>query len=203
MSVLPRRSPFRGSLITGGSEDIYAPLLDGLTQYVQLSEVISIPSGVDFEISVVTSGIPSVAQYSIMSGPSIADFYRTRTDNDGIQTSLAGTYGLNWTGANSDTLLKHKYALKRVGDDISIVVDEIERSTRNTNIGTLAIDRLMRSWTSSIYTSGVVYSLEVSIGGVIATSIAFNQRNASVQLPTVGTISATIVNHTNAMWVKV
>ncbi|MBF4343887.1 hypothetical protein EAY39_24725, partial [Vibrio anguillarum] len=150
MSVLPRRNKFKAALITGGSADKYAPLFDGLTQYVQLSEVISIPVGVDFEISVVASGIPADAQYSIMSGPSIADFYRTRTANDGIQTSLAGTYGLNWTGANNDTLLKHKYALKRVGEDISIAVDGIERSTRSTTVGTIAIDRLMRSWTSSI-----------------------------------------------------
>jgi hypothetical protein len=110
---------------------------------------------------------------------------------------------LNWAGANSDTLLKHKYALRRVGDDISIVVDEIERSTRNTAVGTIAIDRLMRSWTSGIYTAGVVYSLEVSIGGAITTSIAFNQQGEAVQMPTIGTINATIVNHTDAMWVKV
>jgi hypothetical protein len=202
MSVLPRRSPFKAALISGGGVAKYAPLLDGLTQYVQLSEVISMPAGVDFEISVVASGIGSDGYQTIFSGPTIENFYRTLPDGGGIQ-AFAGNYGVSWATSGFATEGNRVYSLIRSGTNLSVKIDGSVRNTRSSSTQSVEIDRLMRGWDTASRTAGVVYSLEVSIGGVITTAIAFNQRNGAVQLPTVGTISAEIVNHTNAMWVEV
>ncbi|TYC93835.1 hypothetical protein [Vibrio anguillarum] len=178
----------------------FAPFFDGLAQYVQLSEAIVIPPNVDFYIEAEVSGIPADAYYSVFSGPTISDFYRTRPNNDGIQTSLSGTYGLNWTSANSDSSARHKYGLSRVGNLYSIIVDDVLRSTRTTDIGAIEIDRLMRMWTLNTHTSGVVYSFKVWLNDSLSLLIEFNQKNQAVQVPSVGSISAMITNHTDAMW---
>ena len=202
MSQSKIRSKIAGKVIGRGGADVYAPLFDGLTQYAQLDSSIIIPEGVDFEISVVASGILLDGYRTVFSGPAVENFYRTIPDGGGVQV-FAGNYGVSWLTSGFKPEDKHTYSLVRIGSDISILIDDDVKASRSTSVESVAVDRLLRSWSTSARTKSLLYSLDVSIGGEKTSSIAFNQKDSAIQAASVGSINATIVNHTPAMWVKV
>lgn len=177
----------------------YYPRFDGLTQYALLSEALVIPAGVDFEIEVVASGLTVDSYQSLFSGPTIDDFYRTLVGGAGVQV-YAGAYAVTWSTAGFDVQPSHSYLLRRVGTVLSIVIDGDVKATRSNSVEQVVVDRLMRSWNTSSHTSGVLYSLKLWLAGSLTSAIEFNQRNQAVQLASVGSVNAEIINHTEAMW---
>lgn len=177
----------------------FAPFFDGLAQYVQLSEAIVIPPNVDFYIEVKMSGLSNNSYQSIFSGPTIDNFYRTLPGGEGIQ-SYAGSYAITWSTSNFDASKTQTYALHRVNNVLSIVIDGESKSSRSNSTQQVVFDRLIRAWTTSAYSSGTLEHFKVSIGGTLTNLIEFNQKNQAVQVPSVGSISAMIINHTDAMW---
>ncbi|EGR4295578.1 hypothetical protein ACPFUU_001548 [Vibrio cholerae] len=203
MGVLSRRSPFKARLL-GGTSNIkkYAPQFDGLTQFIQLSSPWLIGAGQDFEISVVASGLTSSAFQALFSGSSIENFLRTLQNGAGIQCYV-GNYIASWSTSGFDVTTEHKYTLRRVAGTLSIAVDDEVKATRSGSVNAASFDRFMRSWSTSAFTTGVIKSASFELNGQLVSSFNFNQRNSAVQTPTVGAITATIINHTNAMWVEV
>ncbi|PAR35802.1 hypothetical protein [Vibrio metoecus] len=203
MSILSRRSPFKARLL-GGSSNIkkYAPQFDGLTQFIQLSSPWLIGASDDFEISVVASGLTPSSFQSVFSGSSIENFMRTLNAGGGIQCYV-GNFIASWTTSGFDVEAEHKYTLRRTGGIVSVIVDDEVKSTRNGSVNGASYDRFMRSWTTSAFSTGMIKSASFELNGQLVSSFNFNQRNSAIQNPTVGAITATIINHTNAMWVEV
>lgn len=184
----------------------YYPRFDGLTQYALLSEVLVIPAGVDFEIEVVASGLAVDWSQSLFSGPTIDNFYRTLIGGAGVQVYAgvyAGAYAVTWSTAGFDVQPSHSYLLRRVGTVLSIVIDGDVKANKNNSVGQVVVDRLMRSWNTSAHTSGVLYSLKLWLTGSLTSAIEFNQRNQAVQVASVGSVNAEIINHTEAMWEQI
>lgn len=172
---------------------------DGLTQYLRLSAPITIPASADFEVSVEVSGIKTNAYQSIFSGSSINNFFRTLVNGTGIQAYIGGGV-VSWRATGFDVDAFHKYGLKRVGGTVSILVDDVEVASRQNINNEMEIDRLMRSWTTSNYTSGMVKNFKVWINGALTNSIPVNQELSRTQRADTGSVTAEIVNYTDAMW---
>lgn len=179
----------------------YFPYFDGLTQYVLFSEPFIIPAGIDFEIEVVAKGLNSNTYQSIFSGSTVDNFYRLLTNGEGIQV-YAGGYGVTWVTTNFDPAPKRVYSLRRVGTDISILVDGNIATTRSGSTHQVDVDRLMRSWSTSSRTSGLLESFRLYLSGVLTNEIVFNQRDQSVQVASIGNVNATIVDHAESMWMQ-
>ncbi|PAR52829.1 MULTISPECIES: hypothetical protein [Vibrio] len=181
------------------ASELYYPRFDGLTQYALLSSPLVVPAGVDFELEVAVSGLNPSAYQSIFSGSTIDNFFRSLSNGDGIQV-YAGGYVVTWSTTGFNPSARHVYLLKRVGTTISILVDGEVKATRSGSTQAVEVDRLMRSWTTSSYTTGLLESFKLSIAGVLSNAIMFNQRNQNVQQASVGSVNAAIINHTEAMW---
>ncbi|HDL9510412.1 TPA: hypothetical protein PX800_000215 [Vibrio cholerae] len=181
------------------TSELYYPRFDGLTQYALLSSPLVVPAGVDFELEVAVSGLNPSAYQSIFSGSTIDNFFRSLSNGDGIQV-YAGGYVVTWSTTGFNPSERHVYLLKRVGTTISILVDGEVKATRSGSTQAVEVDRLMRSWTTSSYTTGLLESFKLSIAGVLSNAIMFNQRNQNVQQASVGSVNAAIINHTEAMW---
>lgn len=181
------------------ASELYYPRFDGLTQYALLSSPLVVPAGVDFELEVAVSGLNPSAYQSIFSGSKIDNFFRSLSNGDGIQV-YAGGYVVTWSTTGFNPSARHVYLLKRVGPTISILVDGEVKATRSGSTQAVEVDRLMRSWTTSSYTTGLLESFKLSIAGVLSNAIMFNQRNQNVQQASVGSVNAAIINHTEAMW---
>lgn len=181
------------------ASELYYPRFDGLTQYALLSSPLVVPAGVDFELEVAVSGLNPSAYQSIFSGSTIDNFFRSLSNGDGIQV-YAGGYVVTWSTTGFNPSVRHVYLLKRVGTTISILVDGEVKVTRSGSTQAVGVDRLMRSWATSSYTTGLLESFKLSIAGVLSNAIMFNQRNQNVQQASVGGVNAAIINHTEAMW---
>ncbi|OXX29114.1 hypothetical protein B9J92_02475 [Vibrio sp. V08_P9A1T1] len=164
-----------------------------------MSEAIVIPPNVDFYIEVKMSGLSNNSFQSIFSGPTIDNFYRTLPNGAGIQVYVGG-YVVGWATTGFDPAMQRVYSLKRIGSVISILVDGVLMVSKDNATQQVEVDRLMRAWTTSSYSSGTLDHFKVSIGGTLTNLIEFNQKNQAVQAPSVGSISAMITNHTDAMW---
>lgn len=183
-------------------QKVYYPQFDGLTQYILLSSPWIIGASEDFEISVVAGGLTPSSFQALFSGSSIENFFRTLQNGSGFQCYV-GNYIVSWSTSGFDVSSEHKYTLRRVAGTLSIIVDDEVKTTRTGSITAASFDRFMRSWSTSAFTTGVIKSASFKRGGQLVSSFNFNQRNSAVQPPIIGSITATIINHTEGMWVGV
>lgn len=177
--------------------------LDGAMQSWILSEPITMPPNVDYEIG----------------------FYASRALND---TNLLYIFGYSLGNVNrqhrlalSEGVPQKAYGMGFIGDDFNfngdgqftLTHDGTSRITSiyfNTsadvfNDQAITIDRLMGPWmgVDSGYLNGYVRDFYVKVGGVEILRIPLtNKSQGATQLATVGNVNAFMPNYTDAVWRK-
>ena len=192
---------------TASGAKSYVYRLDGLTKYFQLSEPILIPANTNFKLNFTLSGNGTTLE-GLMEGSDL--FLRLLTDaditffNDNAQMNIAGvTFALLTldNGYTRDGTVKKISILRDNGAIYSKINDEDYRLDRSSADGAFSVGTLCRY--STTYFAGLFYDFEVEIDGTVTNRIPLtNKAQGATQLPTVGNVSATIINYTDT-WEEV
>ncbi|EGR2393845.1 hypothetical protein N2L37_001386 [Vibrio cholerae] len=178
------------------SRERYAPYFDGLTQYAVLDKPI-VFSG-DFDISIEAEGLRNDSFQALFSGETVDNFFRLLQGGSGIQCYIGGAI-VSWLTNQFDASQPHHYRLKRVGSVASIGVDGEWKVSREGIQTPLTVTRMMRSWTTSLFTRGQIR--ELIIQGAV---YPLDQKESAIQRSQPDNGNAlTIINHTKAMWRRV
>jgi len=179
----------------------YVARLDGATQYWQLSEPITIPSNVDYEIGFYASRALNDTNLLYIfgySGGNNQDQHRLALSSGSPQMAYGMGFAskeFNFNG-NGQFLLTHSGTSK-------VTYIEFNTYTDAFNDQTITIDRLMGPWlgVDSGYLNGYVRDFYVKVGGVEVLRIPLtNKSQGATQLATVGNIDATMINYTGDEW---
>ncbi|ELR6563592.1 hypothetical protein QRU50_001245 [Vibrio cholerae] len=189
-----RPYPFDESLF---QRTVYAPYFDGLTQFISLSQPLVL-SG-DFDVSIVAFGLKNESYQCLFSDDTIDSFYRTLSSGAGIQCYI-GNGVISWTTTGFDSSKVHKYSVRRTGNITEILIDDAVVTSRTGLSNAFEITRLMRAWTTSAFSQGVVFDFKVYSLGKLVCHFPFHDKGSAIQRSTVGTLTAEIINHTPAMW---
>lgn len=185
----------------------YVYRYDGLTKSIQLSEPILIPANTNFKLNFTLSGGGTTLE-GLMEGSGF--FLRLLTDaditffNENAQMNIAGlTFALLTlvNGYTRDGTVKKISIFRDNGAIYSKINDEDYRLDRSSADGAFSIDTLCLVGQS--YFAGLFYDFEVEIDGAVTNRIPLtNKTQGATQLPTVGNVSATIINYTDT-WEEV
>lgn len=162
----------------------YVARLDGLTQYWQLSDPISLQLGdvVNFGFT----GFENNGAFKRFFGSS--DFILsldTGTDGDKFRLRSALSATVNGSSITSDQTLIPTSGLNEVSVDVGATKD---------------IETLLSLGTNNLL-SAAIYGFKVVRSDTVIHEIPLtNKSQGATQLPTVGSVSATIINYTEAVW---
>ncbi|EJL7929379.1 hypothetical protein NM092_003359 [Vibrio cholerae] len=200
-----RPYPFDESLF---QRTVYAPYFDGLTQYVVFESANDFiaRSDDDFELSI---------SFNRKTWNGGAFAFSTRDgSNYGLNVYLSGNgdAGLGSIGVFGTQLSSTGYAsnvdydvvIRKVGvtwylivngSVVSEKVNQALPALQSANKATLAaLDG------GSFKMNAVVWHVSMKLNGKTLYLMRLDQRNSALQNPVIGSVTANIVNHTNAMW---
>ncbi|OEE50469.1 hypothetical protein [Vibrio anguillarum] len=188
----------------------YYPRFDGLTQYAVISEPspFAIPDGMDFELSfklMRTSWPGGAFAISSRSGSSYGlNIYLSGNGDDGAGS--VGVFGTSLAAVGFSANVEYRISVKRVGSIWSLLVGGNVVAEKETSLAAIPLvtnSTLAALDGGTFKMQGFVYELQLTVGGVLAYALPMNQKPMAVQLPSVGASSATIINHTEAMWEQI
>ncbi|WP_154806995.1 hypothetical protein [Vibrio cholerae] len=189
------------------ASELYYPRFDGLTQYAVISEPspFAISDGIDFELSLKlmrTSWPGGAFALSSRAGTSYGlNIYLSGNGDDGAGS--IGIFGTSLAAVGFYSNVEYQILVKRVGSLWSLFVNGNVVSEKQTSLA--AIPLVTKSTVAALdggtfKMQGFVYDLRLTVGGVLVYDLPMNKKPMAVQLPSVGSSSATIINHTEAMW---
>ncbi len=182
--------------------------LNGFSQYWQLSSPIVIPEGSDFEMEISASRVSTVWGNLIsgtnfrVSARGATGAYSLRVDIDEGGLRGAHTADNTWPSDNQT----RKAVVSRVGSIISVQLDDIDGITTTNYEGPIQVVKLGRDAVigGNDYLKGYAINLRVRINNTLTNSIPLtNKSQGATQLPTVGNVSATMVNYSEDVWEEV
>lgn len=188
----------------------YVYRLDGLTQYYQLSEALSIEADDDYELAIEVPKLePSLNSNSSLIGGnrsgdsgSFATFIYGDSKKIGVQfpTETSIKY------LNSESALKAGEAatikIERTAGTMSLYINDIFERSITDDFSDFNVERF-GSWGNILLYAGAVRGFSLKVNGAIIYEIPLtNKDQGATQLPTVGNVSATIVNYTDS-WEEV
>lgn len=189
----------------GGALEQWVYRTDGATQYWQLSEPVTAPASVDFTFTAYISGTRTSDIEGVFSDSGGSSWIRALNSGQGqdLQMFIGGSfkgasypigYGLRDGNFNL-------FKLSRVGGQLSFSINDSEMKSLGSSNAEFSIDNLFRF--SNQHFAGVIYGFEVEINGVLTNQIPLtNKLQGATQLPTIGSVSATIVGYNENDWEK-
>ena len=163
----------------------YVARLDGLTQAWQFSEPLNLLAGDEIYMSYTDIATDGSRSY----------FFGDEAYRFGIFSTADAvyfdSYGLNST-INGDSIAPEITVIPLIGvNELKLVTT---RSGSPTFLGT-------RVSNSAYKMNGAIFNFKVVRGGVVINEITLtNKSQGATQLPTVGSVSATMINYTEAVW---
>lgn len=181
--------------------------LDGVAQYWQLSEPITIPPSVDFSINLTLSGSNATLE-GLMEGS--AFWIRFLISSDAVFFNKNAQAKM---GSSTFSLLPLGAGVTRDGADKSISILRVDgviyssingsepSRDRSSALDGFTIDS-MGKYVSALF-GGVMSNFSVEIDGTLTSEIPLtNKVQGATQLATVGSVNATMINYTEAVWKK-
>lgn len=181
----------------------YVYRLDGLTKYYQLSDPITIPASTDCAIRFKINGSRDNYEGIFRSADS-SDWLRFTPESIGsnLQGNVAGSFlgGVPYSSLMIRSGQERSFTLRREAGRFYADIDEQSFSLQVIS-GQFSIGVLCEF--GGGYFAGYISDFEVEINGVITNQIPLtNKTQGATQLPTVGNVSATIINYTDT-WEEV
>jgi len=181
----------------------YVYRTDGLTKYYQFSEPIVIPANTDCSISLTMNGSSDTYEGLFRSGDG-SDWFRLIPSSQGnnFQGNLAGAVvsGVPYSSLIVRNGQDRAFTLRRLDGLFYIDIDG-QTFTLSVSSGEFLINVLCEFGGGEF--AGYIKDFQVEIDGVITNQIPLtNKDQGDTQLPTVGDVSATIINYTDT-WEEV
>lgn len=163
----------------------YVARLDGLTQYWAFSEPLDLLSGDEIHLSYTDIATDGSRSY----------FFGDDTYQFALFSTVDGVYFDGYETAstvNGDAIINEVTEIPVSGiNGLKMVIARIgtaERIGSSPDAGTVKMN-------------GAIFNFKVVSGGVVINEIPLtNKSQGATQLPTVGSVSATMVNYTEAVW---
>jgi len=181
----------------------YVYRLDGLTKYYQLSDQIVIPASTDCAIRFTLNGTSDNYEGLFKSADG-SDWFRLIPSSQGsnFQGNLGGTFisGVPYSSLTVRNGQDREFTLRRLAGRFYIDVGG-QSFTLSLSSGSFSISALCEFGGDEF--AGYIKNFEVEINSVITNQIPLtNKTQGATQLPTVGSVSATIINYTDT-WEEV
>lgn len=188
-----------------GNQFGWAAELNGNGQYYQLSRPLKLPAGSNFRVSfrIKGSGTGFEGLFEHSARDSTWMRFLSTSNNDNVQGFDGVSYfsGVSRTSLDLRDGVTRKLSIFREAGVLYFQVDDSAAEvSRNTN-ASWEFDRLCKF--SNTYFEGLFYGFEVEIDGELVLQLPLTNKNqGDAQLPSVGTITATLVNYNDSVWKK-
>ena len=205
---------FALSLVAKGvaSRVNYVARLDGATQHWELSEPITAEDGDDFSLKIKADRGVRTAGCFLMTSMSGGD-YGINIYSTGDYSTGAGKLSIFGLGnspsvENLDSFTNLDVEVERVSGVWTLTVNGVSDTKTPTSeppaIASSTATNLGRRVSGSFYSDGYISDFEFSKNGVVINKIPLtNKPQGATQLATVGSVNATMINYTEAVWEEV
>lgn len=170
----------------GGDSANYVARLDGLTQYWQFSDSINLTANDIIELSFIGGDVSNA--FAMFYESDSGDFYISVT-SDTVSFRIKAAFGSPML--NGQQIVNNTTPIPSSGENAisSAVVSSEVLSVLGCRIG------------GSLFMNLPLYGFKVIRSGTVIHEIPLtNKSQGATQLPTVGSVSATMVNYTEAVW---
>lgn len=184
------------------TDKLFVAKLDGATQYWELSDPINIPSNTDCSIKFNLIGNQDRYEGLISSASDDAWIRLVpKSSTNNLQGNLNGSFigGVSFDEVSIRDGSSKEFIFERLGGKFYAYIDGSRYSVSGTINGSFSISEIGEALGDSFL--GSIYGLEVKIAGEVTHRIPLNRLDQGAnQLPTVGNVSATLVNYTASVW---